>query len=59
VLSGEIDFVLQQGDEERVVPLGAGTGVVVPRGTWHTARVRTPGEALHITPGAGTRHRPL
>lgn len=58
-LSGEIDLVLEEDDGDRVVPLQAGTGVIVPRGTWHTARVRVAGEALHITPGAGTQHRPV
>lgn len=58
LLSGEIDLVFQHDDSERVIPLHKGTAIVVPRGTWHTARVRTAGEALHITPGAGTQHRP-
>lgn len=56
-LSGEIDLVLEEDAGDRVVPLRAGSGVIVQRGTWHTARVRVPGQALHITPGAGTQHR--
>jgi mannose-6-phosphate isomerase-like protein (cupin superfamily) len=59
VLSGAIDLVLQEPGGDRTVNLSSGRGYVVPAGTWHTARVRTPGEVLHITPGADTRHRPL
>lgn len=59
LLSGEIELVLQHDDRDDVIRLQAGAGVVVPRGTWHTARVRVPGRALHMTPGAGTQHRPL
>lgn len=31
--------------------------VVVPRGAWHTMQVHAPCRALHLTMGAGTRHR--
>ena len=40
------------------VTLRAGTTCIVPKGVWHTATVHEPSEALHITRGAGTRHRP-
>ena len=33
--------------------------VVVPRGVWHTARIRAPSRMLHITLGAGTETRPV
>ena len=59
VLSGAVDLVLQEPSGDRVIPLEAGRGVLVPKGVWHTARVRTPGKALHVTAGAGTQHRPL
>jgi hypothetical protein len=41
-----------------VVQLRGKSSIVVPRGVWHTANVIEPGEALHITWGAGTAHRP-
>jgi mannose-6-phosphate isomerase-like protein (cupin superfamily) len=59
VLSGAIELVLQRTGGDRAIALEAGRGVLVPRGVWHTARVRTPGHALHVTPGTGTQHRPL
>ena len=34
-----------------------GSFVVVPRGTWHTARTRVPTTMLFITPGEGTQHK--
>ena len=36
-----------------------GSFVVVPRGTWHTARTGVPTTMLFITPGEGTQHRAL
>jgi hypothetical protein len=41
-----------------VIELRDRATVVVPRGTWHTAKVLEPSEALHITWGEGTQHRP-
>jgi len=60
LLSGQIDFVLEQGGTEQVLSLNtSGTYVLIPRGIWHTARVHTPSSVLFITPGEGTQSRPL
>ena len=59
VLTGAIDLILQEPAGDRTVRLESGTGHVVPRGVWHTARVRSPAKVLHVTAGAGTRHRSL
>lgn len=37
----------------------AGSFVIVPRGTWHTAHTRVPTAMLFITPGEGTQHKAL
>jgi mannose-6-phosphate isomerase-like protein (cupin superfamily) len=58
LLSGAVELVLDEPGGERVVALRDRNACVVPRGVWHTARVLGPSEALHITRGAGTRHRP-
>ena len=58
-ISGAIDFVLQRPDGEHVVPLRGRAAVVVPCGVWHTARVLEPSEAIFVTRGDGTEHRPL
>jgi mannose-6-phosphate isomerase-like protein (cupin superfamily) len=58
LLSGAIDVVLDDPDGERVVALEAGRTCIVPRGVWHRAIVREPGDTLHITRGEGTQHRP-
>ncbi len=57
LLSGAIDLVLEEAGGERTVELRDRSTVIVPRGIWHTANARGPSEALHITRGAGTRHR--
>jgi hypothetical protein len=33
--------------------------VIVPKGTWHTARIEHKAKMIFITPGEGTRNRPL
>jgi predicted enzyme related to lactoylglutathione lyase/uncharacterized cupin superfamily protein len=58
LLEGRVDFVLEEGDAERIVSLeGPGTYVVIPRGTWHIARVAAPARLLLVTAGDGTQHR--
>jgi hypothetical protein len=58
-LSGAIDFVVETQDGERTVSLRGRGALLVPRGAWHTARVLAPSEAIFITRGEGTEHRPL
>lgn len=57
LLSGDVDFVLWTEDGERTVRVNKpGDFIVVPRGTWHTARPRAPTEMLFVTPGEGTQN---
>jgi mannose-6-phosphate isomerase-like protein (cupin superfamily) len=57
-LSGSYAFVLDEAAGERIVALAPREACIVPRGTWHRAIVREPGEMLFVTRGAGTEHRP-
>lgn len=58
LLSGTADLVLLNNGSEEVVRLNdPGTFVVVPRGTWHTARVQETATMLFVTPGEGTENR--
>jgi uncharacterized cupin superfamily protein len=60
LLSGQVDFVLEQEGGERTVSLSTpGQYILVPRGVWHTAKVHTPSSVLFITPGEGTQSRSL
>ncbi len=60
LLSGQVDLILAQDGVEHTVQLStSGSYVLVPRGTWHTAKVHTPSSMLFITPGAGTQNRPV
>jgi mannose-6-phosphate isomerase-like protein (cupin superfamily) len=59
VLTGRIELVQEVDDEARAVVLGPGEAIVNPPGVWHTARVHEPGQALFVTPGRGTEHRPV
>ena len=58
LLSGAVDLVLDLPGGHRTVELRDRGAAVVPRGVWHTANVLAPSEALHITRGEGTTHRP-
>jgi mannose-6-phosphate isomerase-like protein (cupin superfamily) len=60
LLSGQVDFVLEQDEGERTVSLSSpGQYILVPRGVWHTAKVSIPSSVLFITPGEGTQSRSL
>lgn len=60
LLEGQATLVLDEPGGERTVELRrAGEFALVPRGTWHTARVATPCRMLFVTPGEGTENRPL
>jgi mannose-6-phosphate isomerase-like protein (cupin superfamily) len=58
LLSGAVDLVLDEPGGKRIVSLRDGAAAIVPGGVWHTADVRAPATALHITRGEGTQHRP-
>ena len=58
LFSGSMDFVLERPEGNvRVELREPGAFLLVPRGTWHTARVHAPSRALLVTPGEGTQHR--
>jgi uncharacterized cupin superfamily protein len=58
LLSGRVDVVQDVDGAEQTVALRPGTAMINPRGVWHTATVHEPGDALFVTPGQGTEHRP-
>jgi uncharacterized cupin superfamily protein len=58
LLSGRVDVVQDLPEGERVIALHPGEALINPTGVWHTSRVHEPGQALFITPGRGTEHRP-
>ena len=58
LLNGRVDLIQDLDGTEHRIELKAGDGVLNPPGVWHTADVHDPGDALFITPGAGTEHRP-
>ena len=59
LLSGSATFILQQPQGNSSIELQkTGEYLVVPKGTWHTAKVRAPCRILFVTPGEGTQHRP-
>jgi len=57
MIDGDVDFVLWIDGAERILRVTEpGTYIVIPRGTWHTARPRTATTMVFLTPGEGTRH---
>ena len=58
LISGRVDLIQELDGEEHRIELHAGDAVLNPPGVWHTSDVHEPGDALFITPGEGTEHRP-
>jgi len=57
MVDGDMDFVLWIDGTERLIRMTeSGTYIVVPKGTWHTARPRRATSMVFLTPGEGTRH---
>jgi mannose-6-phosphate isomerase-like protein (cupin superfamily) len=58
LLSGTATLVARVGTADQSIELTEpGTYIVIPRNTWHTARVTTPTRMLFITPGEGTENQ--
>ncbi|MFI5319913.1 MAG: cupin domain-containing protein [Myxococcota bacterium] len=58
LVSGALDVVLEDATGQRAtLPLRARGALLIPRGTWHWARVLEPSELWFVTYGEGTRHR--
>lgn len=57
MLEGNATFVLDLPEGAKEVALPAGQSLVMPKGVWHTAKVREPARLLAITTGSGTQHR--
>jgi mannose-6-phosphate isomerase-like protein (cupin superfamily) len=60
LLSGDVTMVLDRhGVEEAICLREPGSYIVVPKGTWHTARTSVPSKMLFVTPGQGTENKPI
>ena len=59
MLSGSMDLILQKDDVQKTIELRSKGLVIVPRGTWHTAKVFEPSNVLVITLGKETQVRPI
>ncbi|MCC6203314.1 MAG: cupin domain-containing protein [Gammaproteobacteria bacterium] len=57
MLDGQATFLLELADGVREIELVPGRALVMPRGVWHTAKVRRPARLLAITAGHGSQHR--
>jgi mannose-6-phosphate isomerase-like protein (cupin superfamily) len=57
LLSGSIELLVEHEAGVEATRIRHRGTVVVPKGRWHTARVFEPSRLLHITMGAGTKHR--
>lgn len=55
LLAGRVTFLLQLDDEQISIDLDkVGDYGIVPKNTWHTAKIYSPSKVLFITPGEGT-----
>lgn len=58
LMSGKVSFILDQQDGEQRQELQPGYFTIIPKGIWHNADVIEPGQAIFVTLGEGTKHRP-
>ncbi len=58
LLEGSIELLLEESVGLKSHSLQDTGAVIVPRGVWHTAKVRSPSRVLHVTLGGGTETRP-
>lgn len=55
LLEGDVTFLLQLDNGQTSIVLEKmGSYGIVPKNTWHTAKVHSPSKVLFITPGEGT-----
>lgn len=59
LIEGELEVVLDRPGEGARLTLTQGEAVVVPRGVWHRLLLRQPSALMFVTPGGGTRMRPV
>jgi mannose-6-phosphate isomerase-like protein (cupin superfamily) len=60
LLSGAAVMVFEQGGQPQPIPLAQpGEFVLVPKGTWHTAKISSACRMLFVTAGEGTQMRSL
>lgn len=57
LLSGEMDLILEKDGNLQTIELRGKGSVIIPRKTWHTAKVFAPCNMLIITHGKGTEIR--
>ncbi|WP_336985484.1 cupin [Altererythrobacter aquiaggeris] len=58
-VSGSMDLIQQGSDGEHIrTALAPGQYAINPPGVWHTADISGSAEAMFITAGEGTQHRP-
>jgi mannose-6-phosphate isomerase-like protein (cupin superfamily) len=59
-MSGAATMILDRsGGQETVHLRDPGAFVIIPKGTWHTARTSVPTTMLFVTPGEGTQNKPI
>jgi len=59
LLSGELELHLDEPNGLRVITMQDRAAVVIPKGIWHTAKVKKTCRMLHVTMGEGTEIRPV
>lgn len=58
LLTGDVTFVLElEGGDQKIRLTENGAYTIVPKGTWHKAKINTLSRMLFITAGEGTQHR--
>lgn len=58
LISGDLDFILRENEKELIIKLNIpNTFIIVPKNTWHTAKINSKSSVLFITQGEGTENK--
>ncbi len=57
LLSGQVTMILERGAAQESIELQNRQAFVIPKGVWHTAKVKRASRMLFVTRGIGTQHR--
>ncbi len=60
LLSGEIEMIFEKNGTKETIPVNKpGSCIIIPKDTWHTAKIKSPSTMLFITSGQDTENKPV
>jgi len=59
LLLGEAEMIIKKDNNQETIFINKpGSYIIIPKATWHTAKIKVPTTMLFITPGQDTENKP-